>query len=163
MIRNVSIPIISHQKAESHRLGCLRYSTISPWIKYLGPCQLRQLWLVRELPLANNLCLHNCCHLTGSMPHKKKTDTHARTHARTHTHTLTQAHKTVTESAKKHVQVVLRNSLLVPLGISKHAILENISQLLSFQLPGIGMALLFGVVHVAHCFFSRCTCTWNVH
>ena len=64
-----------------------------------------------------------------------------------HKNTRTRAHRrTKNDQPKKQkaVQVVHQNSLLVPLGSSKHTILENISLLLSFQLPGVGMAPLFG-------------------
>ena len=137
-----SIPFISNQKATS--LGCLRYSTISPWIKYLGPCQL---CLVGQVPLANNLYLDNCCHWHLNSFQLGLKSSQKNTNAHTHRHT-----KRSSAKSKTTVQVVHRNSLLVTLGSSKHTILENISQLLSFQLPGVGKgSVVRESVQVAHC------------
>ena len=136
-----SIPFISNQKATS--LG-LRYSTISPWIKYLGPCQL---CLVGQVPLANNLYLDNCCHWHLNSFQLGLKSSQKNTNAHTHRHT-----KRSSAKSKTTVQVVHRNSLLVTLGSSKHTILENISQLLSFQLPGVGKgSVVRESVQVAHC------------
>ena len=136
-----SIPFISNQKATS--LGCLRYSTISPWIKYLGPCQL---CLVGQVPLANNLYLDNCCHWhlnsfqLGLKSSQKNTNAH------------TQAHKTAKRKKQKNCSSCASELIVSAFGKFKaHNSWKHLSAVeLSTSRSWKG-SVVRESVHVAHC------------